>query len=385
MESRDLLIADPESGAAYYKDEELVRLCRRMSLMHFEYILNPCSMVTRRLDSDLKNYYQHRNPKCKQRVWLLVFVVLVVGLPTLYTKTMMANPCKLHEVSIDPQGDGKADAQASTMQQTDCDVQDSLTKYSIRLGFILIGAAFGLTVFMSLLTSCLQCCHEKITCCNLLEVKRQLWRPLLMFWYFYLDPRMPSLKYNNEGNIIPCLYTPVSVLMCFVYVVLMIEMGVLGFMGGRPAVGLVIAYTLGEICLLSANYVMGGAYDVIMITDSHIDSWSPEGEGKGKRKSVLGKIVSLTAARKSTCSLTGDDLRMLGALAESDNAKKFKAATDRQHGEDTVDSVGVLELFYLVDTKQVVNVVTAEVQTLHDGSIFDEGLAGLLASKHQTF
>eukprot|EP00747_Dinoflagellata_sp_TGD_P075382 gnl/TRDRNA2_/TRDRNA2_158715_c0_seq2.p1 gnl/TRDRNA2_/TRDRNA2_158715_c0~~gnl/TRDRNA2_/TRDRNA2_158715_c0_seq2.p1 ORF type:complete len:144 (-),score=13.58 gnl/TRDRNA2_/TRDRNA2_158715_c0_seq2:398-829(-) len=105
-----------------------------------------------------------------------------------------------------------------------------------------------------------------------LKTNRCLW---LLFWYAWVDPRVPLLKFSNTTNMIPCLYSPPSVLICFIYLVLVLEMLAIGYLMGYLSVGLVLAYAIGELLLFVVNAVMGRNYERVKVTEMQLHEWRP--------------------------------------------------------------------------------------------------------------
>eukprot|EP00747_Dinoflagellata_sp_TGD_P170357 gnl/TRDRNA2_/TRDRNA2_201695_c0_seq1.p1 gnl/TRDRNA2_/TRDRNA2_201695_c0~~gnl/TRDRNA2_/TRDRNA2_201695_c0_seq1.p1 ORF type:complete len:355 (+),score=49.66 gnl/TRDRNA2_/TRDRNA2_201695_c0_seq1:88-1152(+) len=336
----------PSLPSISYDHEKLVRLGRRASKIHFEMILIPDITVATRLAPQLSAFFVESGRLCIQRFMIIASSCVVATLPWAYANFIMEYPCE--------PGKAKVGSQFKTITYRACDVEDTLrSDVGMLIGAALIGVAFILTVIMAIITKAMALGYESTGSEKWLEVNRRLWRPLLLFWYSWIGPKVPRLKYANVGNIIPCLYSPASVLVCFMYIVLVMEMMAIGYYKHHISVGLVLAYAMGEIFLALVNRIMAPGEQVPLIVNAHLRDWKPN--------SVLIKLHEVTQRGAYNLSLTTGDLAELEELAPKTD---LNIVSDRVGADDTASGIGVIEKVYLTESLQMVDLVNGTVTRL---------------------
>merc|ERR1712039_350596 len=83
-----------------------------------------------------------------------------------------------------------------------------------------------------------------------LNLKRILWKPLLLLWYYKVGRHLVLMRYNNRFNIIPGVYSPPSVLACFLYVGVLSQGTVIGVVKKQLLLSTFTAIGIGEVMLM---------------------------------------------------------------------------------------------------------------------------------------
>eukprot|EP00929_Paragymnodinium_shiwhaense_P091825 TRINITY_DN51723_c0_g1_i1.p2 TRINITY_DN51723_c0_g1~~TRINITY_DN51723_c0_g1_i1.p2 ORF type:complete len:168 (-),score=18.23 TRINITY_DN51723_c0_g1_i1:277-780(-) len=140
--------------------------------------------------------------------------------------------------------------------------------------------------------------------------------------------------------------------------------------GGGAAVGFVIAYGMGELFLFVANSIFGDEV-VVPATNALIHDWTPASfpDLHKSDNTILTKLMQDCDAGRVMTHLHREDLVMLEDLSVKDSEIHESGccsdpATDRDGGEDSVDSVGVIQRVYLPDLDIVLNLVSGKVENV---------------------
>mmetsp|Transcript_96130 Transcript_96130/g.190522 ORF Transcript_96130/g.190522 Transcript_96130/m.190522 type:complete len:416 (+) Transcript_96130:67-1314(+) len=316
---------------------EAVALGRRMSKVHFEMILVPEVLITTRIDEEFHIKNKRDFGKRMRRIMFFAVCGQAV-LPWVYANTLMPYPCKFEQF-LEQGGNGTVVRERSLAPEG-CALQDYIRSV---YGGGVIGAS------LVLLTMLVMCMVAQMTVFftnrymksgdeKWLNYKRLMWRPLLMLWYFKISLYMPTLKYVNTINMVPCLYIPPSVLACFTYIALMLEILVLGVFNHALAITGVAAYAMGELWLHVLAFLLAAPkthWNVMKLAMETFDEKSDDilqnmlhEDHRGDRKTF-----------SEMASVTIHDLIQFRNLKVK---SKFDLVTDRVSTEGTVDDVGVI-------------------------------------------
>eukprot|EP00928_Gymnodinium_smaydae_P024480 TRINITY_DN19795_c0_g1_i1.p1 TRINITY_DN19795_c0_g1~~TRINITY_DN19795_c0_g1_i1.p1 ORF type:complete len:381 (-),score=13.96 TRINITY_DN19795_c0_g1_i1:140-1282(-) len=352
-----------ESRRWLNESEKLVSMCRRASSIHKDLLLQPTAIVTSRIKPHLIDYYEKHNNLVRQRIFLFLCLLGVVTLPWMYAHTLMPYPCTARASKI--KGFRDYPTVHVHLEESDCPVEDQMrSQDALWYGGFLVTLSFALMFIISVATELLNCAYNRFGYTWISEVRRYLWRPLLLLWAVWIDRHMPRLKYVNEHNIICGLYTRPSVLFCWLYLTLIIDMVFIGFHSGAPSIGLLTAYGMSKVFLIAGNYLIGASDNSMMLTQGQIKNWLPPGRPAGTT-TVLTKLVELRESRNVLCSLTTDDLE---ALEGFDGKRPATVKGDTLNEDDsTVEAIGVFSKVYITDVDIMVDLVSGTTEILHKG------------------
>jgi len=360
--SQENLLDRVVSKAAFtaLNDANILTLCRRASKIHFEMILIPTALVSSRIRPDFRTFYIARGSSWHTRIILVILGFFVVGLPGLYAHTIMPYPCKSTSVEL---GQHEGEMKEMTFRQDGCEVEDKLLRCPWMLGGTLMGVSLLLTILLDLQTRLMYCIYYS---CGkptwLLNLKRLMWRPILMFWYGWIHHKIPNLKYCNDIHVFPPLYSPPSVIVCWVYFVLIVEMFAVAAKSGHIAVGIVLAYAMGEGFLRISDRLLQHSSDTEIVTAGEIREWLPAGWNIGST-TIFDRLHELIQDGKSKLYLSAAELLSLEQL---DTKVHLKSPSDRLEGDDSLDGVGVITQVYIVDTCMLVDLVTGVITSIEE-------------------
>merc|ERR1719401_1485861 len=106
----------------------------------------------------------------------------------------MPYPCATVDVKL---GSDLDEMKNSHLQKRGCEIEQALKQYPIKIGAFLIVASLAMSIFMDLMTRLMYCIYYN---CGrphwVLNSKRLLWRPLLIFWHSWIHAKIPHLKYS---------------------------------------------------------------------------------------------------------------------------------------------------------------------------------------------
>lgn len=352
------LLEHSDSIFSNTSDERILTLCRRASKLHFEMILVPTLLVTSRIRPELETFYKTHKGSWTIRLVLVTLAAFVVVLPWVYTRTVMPHPCRPKEVKL---GEPEGHMKKMDIRYRGCVVETTLTENPFKIGELLMIISLGLTILMDLMTRFMYCMYY---CCGkpfwVLNMKRLLWRPLLLFWHSWIHKKVPSLKYSNDIHVFPPLYSPPSVIVCWVYLVLILEILFIGAQSGQISFGVVLGYAMGELLLKFGNLLLETHAVVELVTQGEIRHWLPQGWPIGSM-TIFDRLHEFVQDKKTKLHVSSAELLSLEYL---DVKVDWARPTDRREGEDSLDGVGVIDYVYVVDQDMLVDVVSGTIEQL---------------------
>jgi hypothetical protein len=315
---------------------EVIQLGRRMSKVHFEMILVPEVLIQTRVDPDFymekKSFFQN-----KMRRTMFLAVCGQAALPWIYANTLMPYPCKFGHFL---EQESNSTLRERVLAPEGCKLQDFIR--SIHgggvIGVTLVALTLMVMCFIAMLTSAFAKRYAKTDNEKWLNYKRLMWRPSLMLWYFKVSLYMPTLKYVNTANMVPCLYIPPSVLACFTYIALILEVTVLGVINHSVAISCVAAYAMGEMWLHILGVLLAAPMTrqkVMKLAMECFDRSYSDILEKMMREDHLQDRTTYTSMAPATIS----DLIQMRRLAVR---RDLDLLTDRGSAEGTIDDIGVI-------------------------------------------
>eukprot|EP00930_Biecheleria_cincta_P083918 TRINITY_DN73419_c0_g1_i1.p1 TRINITY_DN73419_c0_g1~~TRINITY_DN73419_c0_g1_i1.p1 ORF type:complete len:394 (+),score=29.91 TRINITY_DN73419_c0_g1_i1:154-1335(+) len=327
---------------------KIITLCRLASLIHFELLLTPSKVV----DRMQQHTFELPKPKSTTKFISIFLALLVAFAPYLYANYYMYYPCEKDTVVWDGKGQ-------HTLARTGCEAEDDLRRIGLEHHSPWItGGAMGFAAVLQavILTICQGAFSMILIRAGLHRTKRLSWKPLLMLWYYWMDVKVPNLKYVNSENIFWYVYSPPSVLLCWLYTCIFVNMIYIGYTLGNTALGALSAFVMGEFLVRATDFLVNQLEcTYISAIQGHLNCWRPHAWSRSGLKTVLHTLQDHLDKRAYVLSVTEDELYQLVDLAQlCDPPQRHSLYADRTYQDDdgSDDSIGFLTDVYLLRRKE---------------------------------